>query len=154
MIEQLTRQIILQYADMKNEIHSMQKDIVKTEDSIAQLLEEGVVQDKVMGGEGGIQGFKIEGFPQREYNRRRMLLMNKHNRLIKRENELIELKEDIETWIDGINNSRDRQILRKLVFENRTHQEIADEMYIDRSLVGKILTKYTDFPTIPKKSMI
>ena len=48
---------------MQEEIKRMRADIQKTEDDIARLLEEGTVCDKVKGGLGGIQGFKIEGFP-------------------------------------------------------------------------------------------
>ena len=41
---------------MKQEIEDIRRDISSTEDAIAKLVEEGVVKDRVYGGEGGIQG--------------------------------------------------------------------------------------------------
>lgn len=127
---------------MELEIEKIKADIVKTEDGIAKLLEEGVVQDKVKGGFGGVQGFKIEGFPEREYKKRRNLLMKKKTRLIAKENELLELIDGIEEYIDTIPISRDRLIFKGIYLEKKTQQEIASELFIDRSLVSKILSKY------------
>jgi len=136
------KEMFEQYYSMQEELKKTEDDIKKTEDGIARLIEIGTVQDKVKGGLGGIQGFKIEGFPQREYDRRMKLLRGKHNRLTEKENDLIECKEKIEKTIDEIKILRDRQILRKRFIEKRTQQDIADEMYIDRSLVSKIISKY------------
>jgi DNA-directed RNA polymerase specialized sigma subunit len=130
------------YDSMKTELHDTKKDIKKTEDEIIRLVEAGTVQDRVKGGLGGIQTFKIEGFPQKEYDERMRLLRSKQKRLLKKENQLLEYQEEIETSIDEIENYRDRQILRKRFIEHRKQQDIADEMYIDRSLVSKIISKY------------
>lgn len=120
----------------------MKIDIKKTEDSIAKLVKEGVVEDKVYGGLGGIQGFKIEGFPLAIYEKRRNLLRKKVDRLSAKENELLELVENMETLVDNIPVSRDRVIFRALYFEGKTQQQIADELHIDRSLVSKTISKY------------
>lgn len=138
----ITRELLAQYASLKEEIKEIQTDIQATEDNIAILLKEGTVVDKVKGGFGGIQGFKIEGFPQKEYDRRKKLLANKRNRLISKENDLIFQRESIEKFIDEIENSRDRRIFRALYIKNMTQQQIADEICIDRSLVSKIISKY------------
>ena len=66
-----TKEIMAQYNDIKEEIKELNKEIEKAEKSIEKLIEEGTVCDKVKGGIGGIQGFKIEGFPVVEYQRRR-----------------------------------------------------------------------------------
>lgn len=138
----ITKELLSQYADMQREIADMHEEIKKTEDSIAKLLEEGTVVDKVTGGYGGIQGFKIEGFPQKEYNRRKRILIVKKNRLFAKETDLLLQKEKIEEFIDEIPNSRDRQIMKATYIDNKTQKEIAKEMYIDRSLVSKIINKY------------
>lgn len=133
---------LAQYNAITEEIAKVQKDIKETEDSIEQLTKSGTVVDKVKGGLGGIQGFKIEGFPQKEYDRRIRLLQSKQNRLLKKQNDLLEIKEKIESFIDKIPKSRDRQIMRAIFVENKTQKQIAKEMYIDRSLVSKIINKY------------
>lgn len=137
-----TKDVMVQYSDMQEEIKQMRADIQKTEDAIAKLLEEGTVCDKVTGGLGGIQGFKIEGFPVVEFEKRKRLLRKKVDRLMERENDLLEMTEGIEVFIDSISISRDRRIFRAIYFEDKTQQQVARELHIDRSLVSKIISKY------------
>ena len=137
-----TKEIMAQYNDIKEEIKELNKEIEKAEKSIEKLMEEGTVCDKVKGGIGGIQGFKIEGFPVVEYQRRRRVLKNKVHRLQKKENDLIELKDNIERYIEKIPVSRDRRIFRMIFIENKTQKQVAKELVIDRSLVSKIISKY------------
>lgn len=138
----VSKDLIIQYRSLQEEIKKIKIDIKKTEDSIAKLIQEGVVEDKVYGGLGGIQGFKIEGFPLAVYEKRRNLLRRKVDRLSTKENDLLELVESIETMIDNIPVSRDRVIFRSLYFDGKTQQQIADELHIDRSLVSKTISKY------------
>lgn len=138
----ITKEIMSQYSDMQKEIDKMYLDIKKTEDDIARLIEEGTVCDKVTGGMGGVQGFKIEGFPIVAFERRKRLLMNKLERLREKENELMEMTEGIEVFIENISISRDRLIFRGVFLENKSQNEIAKEFHIDRSLVSRIISKY------------
>jgi DNA-directed RNA polymerase specialized sigma subunit len=138
----ISKELLSQYTDLQKEIAYTQEEIQKTEDSIAKLLKEGTVVDKVKGGLGGIEGFKIEGFPQKEYDRRKNVLNNKINRLFAKETDLLQMREQIEVFIDEIQVSRDRIIFKALFLDNKTQQQIADELYIDRSLVSKIIAKY------------
>lgn len=138
----VSKDLIIQYRSLQEEIKKIKIDIKKTEDSIAKLIQEGVVEDKVYGGLGGIQGFKIEGFPLAVYEKRRNLLRRKVDRLSTKENDLLELVESIETMIDNIPVSRDRVIFKSLYFDGKTQQQIADELHIDRSLVSKTISKY------------
>lgn len=137
-----SKEVMIQYSDMQEEIKRMRADIQKTEDDIAKLIEEGTVCDKVKGGLGGIQGFKIEGFPVPVFERRKKILRKKMDRLIDKENELLELTESIEIFIDNIPVSRDRRIFHAVYFEDKTQQQVARELHIDRSLVSKIISKY------------
>ena len=138
----VTKEQLEQYTAMKIEISKMREDIRAVEDSIAKLIEEGTVKDKVYGGDGGIQGFVIEGFPYGIYERRRKLLQRKRERLLNRENDLIELVEQIEKSIDSIPDSRDRMVFRKYFIKNETQMQIAREMYMDQSSVSKIISRY------------
>ena len=139
----ISKENLKQYKEILLEIEKIREDIRKTEDSIAKLIEEGVVQDKVKGGFGGEQGFKIEGFPEKAYKKRRILLMNKKAKLIQQENKLLEVTESIEEFIDTLPTSRDRLVFRGIYLEHKTQQELAKELYVDRSLISKILTKYS-----------
>lgn len=137
-----SKEIMIQYSDIQEELKQMRIDIQKTEDDIAKLLEEGTVQDKVKGGLGGLQGFKIEGFPVAAFEKRKRILRSKMDRLADRENDLLEMTESIELFIDNIPLSRDRRIFKAIYFENKTQQQVARELHIDRSLVSKIISRY------------
>lgn len=136
------KELLSQHNDLEKEVEDIRTDIKKTEESIEKLLKDGTVIDKVIGGYGGIQGFKIEGMPEREYNRRRMILRKKHDRLAQKENDLLENVEKIEEFIDSIPVSRDRIIFKAVFIQKKTQHEIAKELYIDRSLVSKTISKY------------
>lgn len=137
-----TKDVMAQYTNLKEELKKIEFEIKETENSIAKLIEEGTVVDKVTGGLGGIQGFKIEGFPIKEYERRKRTLRGKVDRLIEKENDLLELTESMEMFIDTIAVSRDRMIFKMIYLENKTQQQVADVLHIDRSLVSKIISKY------------
>lgn len=134
--------VLKQYNSLKTEILELQRMIKETEDSIARLVEEGTVVDKVTGGYGGIQGFKIEGFPVVEYNRRRKILEKRVRRLQNKETSLLELIEQIESEIDNIPDSRDREIMRQFIIEQRRQVDIARKMHLDRSLISKVVKRY------------
>lgn len=138
----LDKQTIEQYAYIQDEIHDIQKKMKHNEESITKLIEEGTVCDHVTGGLGGIQGFHIEGFPIKEYERRRKLLQSQKARLDKKQNDLLEKSEQIEMFIDKIPNSRDRLVLRKRIIEKSTQDKIAKEIHVERSLISKIVSKY------------
>ena len=133
---------IKQYYDLVEEIHEKKIDYAKTENAIEKLIDEGTVKDKVTGGEGGIQGFYIEGIPEQEYKRRLKILTAKKMRLEKKNTELLEKKERIEKFIDEIPVSRDRRIFKMYYIEKMTQEQIARKLYIERSSVSKILKKY------------
>ena len=137
-----SKEMMIQYSAMQEEIKQMRIDIQKTEDSIAKLIEEETVCDKVTGGLGDMQGFKIEGFPVVEFEKRKRLLRKKVDRLTERENDLLEMTESIEMFIENIPVSRDRRIFRAIYFDGKTQQQVANELHIDRSLISKTISKY------------
>ena len=138
----LSKSILTQYNDLKIEIEKTQEQINETEESIEKLIDEGTVVDKVTGGYGGIQGFKIEGFPQKEYTKRMYLLQQRQFRLYEQQTNLIELVEQIEKEIAEIKNSRDRQVLYECFINDRKQSDVAREMFLDKSAVSRIINKY------------
>lgn len=137
-----TKEIMSQYNNLKEELKRTEAKIEDIERSIEKLIEEGTVVDKVTGGLGGIQGFKIEGFPIKAYERRKKILRATMDHLIEKQSDLLELTEGVEMFIDTIPASRDRRIFTMTFLENKTQQQIADILHIDRSLVSKTISKY------------
>lgn len=137
----VTKDVLTQYVNLKIEVDGIRKDIASTEDAIAKLVEEGTVRDRVYGGEGGIQGFNIEGFPVAEYYKRLKKLRNKRKRLLEKEDQLFDMITDVEMMIDTLPNARDRIIFRKIYLEGLTQEQVARQLHIDRSLVSKRISR-------------
>ena len=70
----MTKELLAQYIDLKQEEKELKERIVKIQQQIDDIEAEGAVVDKVTGGMGGIQSFRIEGFPIPEYSRKKTLL--------------------------------------------------------------------------------
>ena len=138
----MVKELLSQYKTLLIELEDARKKVQAKEDEIARLNEIGIVKDKVYGGLGGTQGFVIEGFPEREWNKRYANLKRAREHYIGKETELMNMVSEIEEFIDGIQNSRDRIILKRYYLENKKQHEIASELFIDRSLVSKIIAKY------------
>ena len=152
----MTKEYLKQYSDLKLEeiqtretIERLSRQIESIEKQIAKIETSGSVKDKVYGGMGGTQGFVIEGFPMAEYERKKTdlmlkkLLLNQHKSTLEvLRFDILKQTNEIEQFISSIPVSRDRMILRATVMECRTQQDIANQLYIDRSLVSKIVSKY------------
>lgn len=139
----MTKDKLKQYISLKKEISDLENMVKKCEDELAALIEEGCVKDKVYGGLGGTQGFVIEGMPVALYERIRNKQIKKHNVLVNRKEELLDLFLEIEKFIESIEDSKDRVILRKVFLEGKTHEDVATEVFMERSSVTKIISKYT-----------
>ena len=134
--------IFRQYVSIKLEIDTLGDRIRRVEDKIARIVEEGTVKDRVYGGEGGIQGFNIEGFPVEEYEEQLGKLRELKRMLVSKEGELVRKEIEVEQYVSKIPVSRERIILRAIVLEGRKQEEIARQLHIERSLVSKIIAKY------------
>ena len=80
----MNKDSLLHYCELIDEVKETADAIKKTESDIKKIekqlrdIEEGeLVSDKVYGGEGGWQGFVIEGVPIPEYHRLKIILGNK-----------------------------------------------------------------------------
>ena len=110
--EKITKDILAQYCDLRKEVKDVRKRVQKLKDDLARLEKEGNVIDCVKGGNGGIQSYKIEGFPYPEYTRKKTALITRMAILSYMEAELLELANGVEEYIQSIDSSRIRRILR------------------------------------------
>lgn len=122
------KNILVQYMDIKREITDLEDRICKIQRQIEKIDEEGCVKDKVMGGEGGLQPFNIEGFPIPEYSRKRTLLMTRKNRLEILENDLLSTINEVDEFISTISDSQIRQIVRYRVLDELSWRQIAQKI--------------------------
>ena len=108
----LTKDILVQYCDLKEEVKDLRRRITNKQTELNKIEDEGTVTDSVKGGYGGIQHFKISGFPYPEYSRKKTALYLYRAQLENAELELLELTNEVEDYIQSLSDSRMRRILR------------------------------------------
>lgn len=121
----VTKEILSQYQDLQKEIEDIRERIHKTEDKLSHLVEEGVVSDVVSGGLGGIEHFKVTGFPCPEYKRKELSLLRYKQQLSKTEEELLDMTNKIESFVNAIDDSHIRRIIRFRFIDGMTWRQVA-----------------------------
>ncbi|MGN0246545.1 MAG: hypothetical protein ACI4DK_11385 [Lachnospiraceae bacterium] len=124
----ISKEILIQYADLQHECKEVREKIEKLEKQIERIEKDGNVVDKVRGGDGGLQSFKIEGFPYPEYSRKRTLLYARKATLSELEMELLETLNDVEEFIASIEDSHIRRIINLRVIEGLSWNKVADRI--------------------------
>ena len=117
-----------QYADLVREIEEVEQRIKKTERDLQRLIDEGEVTDMVKGGEGGIQHYTITGFPQRDYARMRSLLSTRKSILHSLRSEIEQSINDVQVFINDLDNSHDRRIVTMRVIDKMSWRQIAQNI--------------------------
>lgn len=121
----VSKEILIQYADLQEEVKEIRERIAKTEEQIAKIEEEGNVTDTVSGGLGNNQHFRIRGFPYPEYSRKKSLLYARKATLASLEAEILETLNKVEEFIAGIDDSRIRRIINLRFIENLSWNQTA-----------------------------
>ena len=124
----ISKEILIQYSDLQEEVKEVRERITRTERQIAKIEEDGKVIDTVSGGCGGIQHFKIEGFPYPEYSRKKTLLYARKATLASLEMELLETLNQVEEFIASVDDSRMRRIITLRFIENLSWNKVADRI--------------------------
>ena len=124
----ISKEILIQYSDLQEEVKEVRERIEKTEKQIAKIEDEGNVIDSVCGGNGGIQHFKIEGFPYPEYSRKKTLLYARKATLASLEMELLETLNQVEEFIASVDDSRMRRIITLRFIDNLSWNKVADRI--------------------------
>lgn len=124
----ISKEILVQYADLKQECKEVREKIEKLEKQIDRIEKDGNVEDKVRGGIGGLQSFKIEGFPYPKYNRKKTLLCARKTILSELEMELLETLNEVETFIASVEDSHMRRIISLRIVDGLSWNKVADRI--------------------------
>ena len=124
----VSKEVLAQYIDLQEEQKEVTERISKLEKQIDKIESDGAVVDKVRGGLGGIQSFKIEGFPYPEYSRKKTLLYNRKAILSELEMEITERLNEVEQFIKSVQDSHLRRIITYRVVEGLSWNEVADKI--------------------------
>lgn len=126
----MTKDILVQYSDLQEEIKDIRKRIEKTQDRLEKIQQEGTVIDSVTGtrADGTFGHIRIEGFPFATYDRQKTQLYLYLAQMTNMETELLELTNSVEEYINSIEDSRMRRIIQYRIIDGLSWYEVADRM--------------------------
>ena len=139
----MDKNILSEYADMKEEIKDLRRRIADDQKRIDQL-KRTVVTDSVSCGKKGkkpIRIVKIKGFPQVEIERRVALMEKRQAKLQMLETDLIEKQMQAEEYIQTIQKSELRIMFRLYYIDSLTWYQVALKM---NQMFPKRRVKYTE----------
>lgn len=126
----MDKEILVQYAEMTEEIKDIRRRIAKLEQQIHKL-EKMQVADIVKGsrGEWDVYGpIKITGVPLPGYEQKKAALTRLINLLNEKETELLELMAQAEEYIDSIEKSELRIMFRLYYIDGLPWWKVAQQM--------------------------
>lgn len=121
----ISKSVLKQYIDLQEEIKETKARIERTEKQIQKIENNGTVIDSVTGGSGGIQRYKIEGFPYAEYGKLKERLYTRKATLQSLENEVMDKIGEVETFIASIEDSRMRRIISFRFIDGMSWRNVA-----------------------------
>lgn len=120
----MDKKTLQQYMDLKIEREQVKIKIIKLENELMRLRDE-TVQDKVKGGIGGWQSFTIEGFPSRDYGKKKQMLIQRAYALQKLQNRIDTMVIEIENFIASVDDSHMRRIIDLRVIQGMEWHDVA-----------------------------
>ena len=122
------KSILKQYTDLKKEEEELTIKIERLEKQLARIEAEGEVVDKVRGGAGGIQSFKIKGFPFGKHSDVKSNLALRKIILNGRKSQIDEMVNDVEQFISSIDDSYMRRLVTLRVIDGLSWLKVAEKM--------------------------
>ena len=155
--------ILIEYADMKEEIKDLRRRIEKIQKELDKLHEQ-IVVDSVScckKGKKPLGTVKITGRPVGVISRKEQLLNKRNRRLEELEEELLEMTIQVEEYIESIEKSELRIIFRLYFLDDLSYPKVADQMnkmfpkrrirYTDENIKKKIQRYFENVPQCPDK---
>lgn len=125
----MDKSILEQYTSMQAEQQDIRRRIEKLEDDIRDLEENrNETADSVACGRKGkkaLKTVKVSGFPEMEYQTKMGRLKKLRMRLELADDQLLELLNDVEEYIESIEDSRMRLIMRYRYMDSMTWKQVA-----------------------------
>ena len=127
----MDKSVLIQYISLKAEIAELEELIRKTRKQI-NILEksDNQVSDSVKGTrkDGTYGSIRITGYQYRQCEKIKMLLCQREEKLKRFRDKLLELTNEADDFINSLDDSRMRRMLRHKYFENMTWVQVAHRM--------------------------
>lgn len=127
----MEKQVLEQYYHLREEIRDLRKRIDQGEKYLREMEEEGYqVSDSVKGTrkDGTIGSIRITGFPLPEYERVKTMTKKRIAKLRIMEDDLLEVMNQADDFINAIPQSDLRQIFRLYYLDDMTWLQVATNM--------------------------
>lgn len=126
----MTKGVLIQYANLCREVKDLRRRIELLESKQKSLLDGGTVIDTVRGTrpDGTFGSIRIEGFPSREYNKRKHAIERYYQRLVEAETEVLGALVDAEMFISTIQDSHLRMIIRLRIMDELSWRQVAQRI--------------------------
>lgn len=126
----MDKDILVQYTDLQEEIKDIRRRAERVRNQMERLEAGGTVIDVVKGTrqDGTFGSIRIEGFPYADYEKRRRSLQSYLLKLEEMEERLLELTNKAEEYINSIEDSRMRRIVRYRFIDGLSWNEVADRL--------------------------
>ena len=136
----MNRDILYQYTNLRAEINDLRR---RTEELTRKIEKLKPVTDSVSGtrADGTIGCISVTGYPEPEYYKKKSLLKKYKLQIELKEQELLEVMTEVESYIESIGSSELRTIFRLLFLDGLSYVQAAKHM---NALHPKRRTKYTD----------
>lgn len=139
------RHILEQYTALQDE----QKDLIRRIQSLdARLLNiktNVIVSDTVSRGKKGHQSLgivRIEGFPSQDYTRRKQALKRLKETLSRKSDELLEMLNDVEEYMDSIDDGEIRALIRYRYIDGMSWRDVGKAVHMNEDAARKKLERY------------
>ncbi len=136
----MTKEILIQYSDMAEEVKDIRRRIEKIK---AEIYNMDIVSDSVKGTRpnGTYGSIKITGYPTPRWAKKKAALDKNKELLEEKEIELLELMTQAEEYIESIHKSELRTMLRFYYIDGMSWTQVAHKM---NDIFPKRTTPYTE----------
>ena len=159
----MDKNILIEYADMKEEIKDLRRRIEKNQRELDKL-NKMVVTDSVTCGKKGrkpIRTVKIQGRPTMAIVQKQNALERNIKKIERLEMELLELANQVEEYIQSIKKSELRTMFRLYFIDDLSYAKVAMQMnqmfpkrkikYTDENVKKRIQRYFENVPQCPEK---
>ena len=143
----MDKSILEQYIGIKNEERDLIRRIQSIDARLLNMETSMIVSDTVTRGKKGKQSLgtiRIEGFPSRDYQRRKRTLRKYKQLLADKDDELLDLQVKVEEYIETIDDSYIRQIIRYKYIDGMTWNQIAKNIHTTPDSARMALTRFLE----------
>ena len=141
------KHILDQYVSMRAEQQDLIRRIQSLDAKLLNMEMNSIVSDTVTRGKKGKQSLgtvRIEGFPSRDYQKRKWTLRRYKQMLANYDDKLLKKQIQVEEYIQGIEDSYVRQAMRYRYIDGMSWIRIGKQMHTTEDAIRKTVSRYLE----------